>query len=56
MPFDRDLAALALVAMIERFNYFVLSGQVDAHRDELSDTLAGVVHAALFGSEAAATG
>lgn len=56
VPFDRDLAALALVAMIERFNYFVLSGQVDAHRDELSDTLAGAVHAALFGSAAAATG
>lgn len=43
-----QLAALAVVAMIERFNYFVVSRQVDASRDEVLDTLAGVVHRALF--------
>lgn len=44
-----ELAAIAAVAMIERFNYFVLSRQVAANRDEMLDTLAGVVHRALFG-------
>jgi AcrR family transcriptional regulator len=47
---DPQLAAMAAVAMIERFNYFVLSRQVAANRDEMLDTLAGVVHRALFGS------
>jgi AcrR family transcriptional regulator len=47
---DPPLAAMAAVAMIERFNYFVLSRQVAANRDEMLDTLAGVVHRALFGS------
>jgi AcrR family transcriptional regulator len=44
-----QLAALAAVAMIERFNYFVLSRQVAANPDEMVDTLAGVIHRALFG-------
>lgn len=44
-----QLAAMAAVAMIERFNYFVLSRQVAANREEMIDTLAGVVHRALFG-------
>jgi AcrR family transcriptional regulator len=43
-----QLAAMSVVAMIERFNYFVVSGQVDANRDEMLDTLADVVHRALF--------
>jgi AcrR family transcriptional regulator len=47
---DPQIAALALVAMIERFNYFVLSGQVDAHRDEMLDILADVVAKVLFPS------
>ncbi len=45
-PNSRPIAA---VAMIERFNYFVMSRQVAANRDEMLDTLAGVVHRALFG-------
>jgi AcrR family transcriptional regulator len=45
-----QLAAIAAVAMIERFNYFVLSRQVAVNRDEMLDTLAGVVHRALFGA------
>ncbi len=49
IPFDPDLASLALVAMVERCSYFVLSGQVDAHGAEVSDTLASVIHGALFG-------
>ena len=49
---DPQIAALALVAMIERFNYYVLSRQVDVSRDEMLDTLATVTHAGLFGGSA----
>ncbi len=45
---DPAIAAMALVAMVERLNYFVLSGQVAATRDQMVATLAGVVHRALF--------
>ncbi len=44
-----QIAALAVVAMIERFNYYVLSRQVQVSRDEMLDTLASVTHAGLFG-------
>ncbi len=47
-----EAAALALVAMIERFNYYVLSRQVAADRDTAIDTLAEVMYAALFGPRA----
>ncbi|MGH9049478.1 MAG: TetR/AcrR family transcriptional regulator [Acidimicrobiia bacterium] len=50
---DPQIAALALVAMIERFNYYVLARQVDVGRDEMLDTLAAVTHAGLFGGVAA---
>ena len=46
---DPQIAALALIAMIERFNYYVLTGQVSADRDEVIDTLTAVTHAGLFG-------
>jgi AcrR family transcriptional regulator len=44
-----DIAGLAVVAMIERFQYFVVTGQVRNSRDEVLDTLAAVTHAGLFG-------
>lgn len=44
---DPDVAALALVAMIERFNYYVLARQVQVSRDAMLDTLTRVVHAGL---------
>jgi AcrR family transcriptional regulator len=44
-----QIAALAVVAMIERFNYYVLSRQVHVSRDDMLDTLARVTHAGLFG-------
>jgi AcrR family transcriptional regulator len=47
-----QIAALAVVAMIERFNYYVLSHQVEVSRDEMLDTLATVTHAGLFGGGA----
>lgn len=40
---DMAVAALAVVAMVERFNYYVLSGQVEATRDEALDTLTDVI-------------
>jgi AcrR family transcriptional regulator len=46
---DATIATIAMVAMVERFNYFVLSEQVDAHRAEMLDTLAAVMHDGLFG-------
>lgn len=46
------IASLALVAMVERFNYFVLSHQVDARPGEMLDTLTDVMHEALFGTSA----
>jgi AcrR family transcriptional regulator len=45
---DSQLAAMAAIAMVERFNYFVLSRQVAANRDEMITTLADVIHRALF--------
>jgi AcrR family transcriptional regulator len=47
-----QIAALAVVGMIERFNYYVLSRQVKVSRDEMLDTLANVTHAGLFGGSA----
>ena len=47
---DPAIAALALVAMFERLNYYALAGQVRARRDEIVDTLALVTQRAVFGS------
>jgi AcrR family transcriptional regulator len=47
---DTAVAALALVAMVERFNYFVATGQVRTDRDVVVDTLTDLTHAALFGT------
>jgi AcrR family transcriptional regulator len=51
-PVDLDpvVASIALVAMIERCNYYVLSNQVQVSREKMIDTLATVTHAALFGA------
>ena len=47
---DPTIAALALVAMFERLNYYSLAGQVRARRDEIVDTLALVTQRAVFGA------
>jgi len=47
---DPVIGALALVAMLERLNYYVTSRQVPIDRDEMVETLARVTHASLFGS------
>jgi AcrR family transcriptional regulator len=46
---DPAVCALALVAMLERLNYYVLSKQVGIDRAEMVETLARVTHGALFG-------
>lgn len=53
-PADLDpvVAALAIVAMLERLNYYVGSAQVSIERARMVDTLARVTHAAIFGSSA----
>lgn len=43
------IATLALMMMVERFNYYAAAGQVDASPDELLDTLTDVIMAAAFG-------
>ena len=45
------IATLALMMMVERFNYYAASGQLDlaASPDELLDTLTDVIMAAAFG-------
>ena len=45
---DPVVAAIALVAMIERTNYYVLTGQVSVGENELVNSLARVTHAAIF--------
>jgi AcrR family transcriptional regulator len=50
-PADVDpvVGSLAIVAMLERLNFYVLTRQVPMHRDEMVATLATVTHASLFG-------
>ena len=44
-----EVAALAMVAMIERLNYYLLSRQLGIDRDEMLDTTASIIHVGLFG-------
>ncbi len=46
---DVSVASLALVAMLERLNYYVIARQVHVERADMIDTLARVMHASLFG-------
>ena len=49
---DSRVAALAIVAMIERATYYLHARQIRVDRDELVETLAAVTHAGLFGADA----
>lgn len=49
---DPFIASLAFVAMIERFHYFSVTGQVEGDRDAVLDTLTAVTYAGFFGGEA----
>jgi AcrR family transcriptional regulator len=46
---DPSVAALAMVAMIERFSYYVVSRRLDVDRDVALDTLASTLHVGVFG-------
>lgn len=45
---DRQLTAVALVAMIERCNYYLLAGHVHLRREAMLDALTGVISRMLF--------
>jgi AcrR family transcriptional regulator len=45
---DPEAAALAMVAMIERFSYYVVSGTVKVDRDQMLDTLTVMLHVGCF--------
>ncbi len=47
---DPVVAALAIVAMLERLNYYVFSRQVRVSRTQMVETLARVTHASVFGN------
>lgn len=47
---DPRVAAIALVAMIERLNYYVITGQVGLDDAAMVETLATVMHRSLFGT------
>ena len=48
---------MAIIAMIERFNYyFLVIGQVDSTREEMLDTLATVAHQGAFGGNGSGAG
>ncbi len=49
---DPQLAATAMLAMIERFTYFLLSGHVDVSDEEGVSTLARLLHRGFFGAPA----
>jgi AcrR family transcriptional regulator len=46
---DAQVAAVALVAMVERLHYYSMTRQVRIARDAMIDTLAAVTHAAICG-------
>jgi AcrR family transcriptional regulator len=46
---EAQVAALALVAMVERLHYYSMTRQVRLERDAMIDTLATVTHAAICG-------
>ncbi len=48
---NSGVAAIAVVAMVERFNYYVLSRQVKVDRDDMLDTLASAIHRGVFNGE-----
>jgi AcrR family transcriptional regulator len=45
---DADSAALAMLSMLERFNYYVLSRRIEHDDDAVLDTVARLVHVGLF--------
>src|SRR4051794_31829617 len=48
---DPEIAALACIAMLERFTYLVQSRQITFEREAMIDTLAAVAHTGFFGGQ-----
>ncbi len=48
---DPRVATLALVAMIERFHYYILWQRLDIDREVALDSLATIAHVGLFGGQ-----
>jgi AcrR family transcriptional regulator len=48
---DPQIAALAMVAMIERFNYYLLTRQTQVGREQMLATLTTIAHIGLFGGK-----
>ena len=46
---DAGIAALSMVAMIERFSYYVVSRDLNVDRDDMLDTLTSILHVGVFG-------
>ena len=46
---DPQVAALAMVSMVERASFYSVAGLVPVQREELLDSLAGILHTGLFG-------
>ena len=46
---DPQLAALAMVSMVERASFYSVVRMVPAQRDALLDELTGILHVGLFG-------
>jgi AcrR family transcriptional regulator len=46
---DPTVSSMVVVAMVERVNYYLLSGQIEASRERVVDLLAAVTYAGLFG-------
>jgi hypothetical protein len=46
---DPDAAALAVLAMLERTHYYVISRRVPVPRTAMLDTLARIIHVGVFG-------
>jgi AcrR family transcriptional regulator len=46
---DPAVSSVVVVAMVERVNYYLLSGQIEAPPEEVVDLLAAVTYAGLFG-------
>jgi AcrR family transcriptional regulator len=51
---DPETAALAFLAMVERFHYLVYARDLDIDHDVMLDTLTGIIHPGVFGGRRSA--
>lgn len=53
---EPEVAALAMVSMVERASFYSVVGLVPVEREQLIDSLTGILHAGLFGGRRRAVG